>query len=55
MPLPPGFMFLREKPTLAMGLFWHDNKDMKDFHNAYHPNMVEFLGEAIYVYAQRNL
>jgi TipAS antibiotic-recognition domain len=40
---------------IGMGLFYHDNKDMKDFHNSYHPNMVEFLGEAIYVYAQRNL
>ena len=40
---------------IGMGLFYNDNKDMKDFHNAYHPNMVEFLGEAIYVYAQRNL
>ena len=40
---------------IGMGLFYSDNKDMKDFHNAYHRNMVEFLGEAIYVYAQRNL
>ena len=40
---------------IGMGLFYNDNKDMKDFHNAYHPNMVEFLSEAIYVYAQRDL
>ena len=40
---------------IGMSLFYNDNKDMKDFHNAYHPNMVKFLGEAIYVYAQRNL
>lgn len=40
---------------IGMGLFYNDNNDMKNFHNAYHPNMVEFLGEAIYVYAQRNL
>ena len=36
---------------IGMGLFYSDNKDMKDFHNAYHRNMVGFLGEAIYVYA----
>jgi len=40
---------------IGMGLFYRDNSDMKSFHNAYHPNMVDFLGEAIYVYAQRNL
>ncbi len=40
---------------IGMGLFYNDNKDMKDFHNAYHPDMVEFLSKAIYVYAQRNL
>jgi hypothetical protein len=40
---------------IGMGLFYRDNPDMKSFHNAYHPKMVDFLGEAIYVYAQRNL
>ena len=40
---------------IGMGLFYRDNPDMKAYHNAYHPKMVDFLGEAIYAYAQRNL
>ena len=40
---------------IGLGLFYQDNPDMKAYHNAYHPNMVDFLGEAIYAYAQRNL
>lgn len=36
-------------------LFYDDNADMKAFHNGYHPRMVEFLGDAVYVYAQANL
>ena len=40
---------------VGMALFYQDNKDMKAFHNAYHPKMVDFLGEAIYAYAHRNL
>lgn len=40
---------------IGMGLFYRDNPDMKAFHNACHPKMVDFLGEAIYAYAMRNL
>jgi hypothetical protein len=40
---------------IGMGLFYKNNPDMMAFHNAYHPEMVDFLGEAIYIYAQRNL
>jgi hypothetical protein len=40
---------------IGMGLFYNEDIDMRSFHNGYHPNMVEFLGEAINVYAQRNL
>lgn len=36
-------------------LFYADNADMKAFHNAYHPRMVEFLGDAAYTYALQNL
>lgn len=36
-------------------LFYADNADMKAFHNAYHPRMVEFLGDAAFVYALQNL
>ncbi len=38
-----------------MSLFYRENKDMKDFHNSYHPGMVEFLAEAIPAYANSNL
>ena len=40
---------------IGLGQFYQDNPDMKAYHNAYHPKMVDFLGEAIYAYAQRNL
>jgi hypothetical protein len=40
---------------IGLGIFYGENKEMRDFHNVYHPNMVVFLGEAICVYAQRNL
>lgn len=40
---------------IGLGLFYQDNPDMKAYHNDFHPKMVDFLGEAIYVYAQRNL
>jgi hypothetical protein len=38
---------------IGMALFYNENADMKDFHNAYHPKMVEFLGNAMVVYAQK--
>jgi len=44
-----------QKAFIGMALFYQDNPDMKAFHNAYHPKMVDFLGEAIFVYAQGNL
>jgi TipAS antibiotic-recognition domain len=40
---------------MGMALFYNENSDMKDFHNAYHPKMVEFLGEAINIFAQANI
>ncbi len=40
---------------IGMGLFYSENKDMKEFHNAYHPKMVEFLGDAMTIYSQENL
>lgn len=36
---------------IGMGLFYKDNEDMKNFHNSYHPNMVDYLGDAIVHYA----
>lgn len=44
-----------QKAYIGMALFYQDNPDMKAFHNAYHPKLVDFLGEAIFVYAQRSL
>ena len=40
---------------VGTALFYADNADMKTFHNGYHPRMVEFLGEAVYAYAQQNV
>ena len=40
---------------IGLGLFYQDNPDMRAYHNGFHPEMVDFLGEAIYVYAQRKL
>ena len=40
---------------IGMALFYRDNQDMKAFHNTYHPMMVDFLGDAIFAYAQRSL
>jgi len=38
---------------IGMALFYDENESMKSFHNSYHPRMVNFLGEAIHVYAQK--
>ncbi|MDT9002426.1 TipAS antibiotic-recognition domain-containing protein [Paucibacter sp. APW11] len=40
---------------IGMSLFYQDNADMRSFHNAYHPRMVEFLADAIFVFAQQRL
>jgi hypothetical protein len=43
------------KAYVGMALFYRENPDMREFHNTYHPQMVEFLGEAVFVYANDNL
>ncbi|MFF2039835.1 TipAS antibiotic-recognition domain-containing protein [Kitasatospora sp. NPDC058170] len=40
---------------VGTALFYAENDDMMTFHNAYHPRMVEFLGEAIGVFAERGV
>jgi hypothetical protein len=40
---------------IGMALFYENNKDMKDFHNAYHPKMVSYLGNAMVLFAEQNL
>jgi hypothetical protein len=36
-------------------VFYGENIAMRDFHNAYHPHMVESLGDAMYAYALAKL
>ena len=40
---------------IGMALFYNEDSSMRDFHNAYHPKMVEFLGNAMVIYAQEKL
>jgi TipAS antibiotic-recognition domain len=40
---------------IGMSLFYGENEDMKSFHNAYQPNMVEFLAEAMLIYSHEHL
>ncbi|MFJ9948814.1 TipAS antibiotic-recognition domain-containing protein [Kitasatospora sp. NPDC091207] len=38
---------------IGIGLHYEADEAMRGFHNSYHPRMVEFLGEAIKVYADQ--
>lgn len=40
---------------IGLALFYEENADMKAYHNSYHPNMVSFLGDAIFTYATKSL
>jgi hypothetical protein len=40
---------------IGMSLFYAENQDMANFHNSYHPDMVEFLAEAMPLYAHTSL
>ncbi len=40
---------------IGMGIFYRENADMATFHNAYHPEMVNYLGDSMVVYAGQNL
>lgn len=40
---------------IGLALFYQENADMRNYHNAYHPNMVEFLNAAIPIYAEEHL
>lgn len=44
-----------KKAYIGMGLYYQENPDMNAFHNAYHPDMAQFLSEAICIYAHHNL
>jgi hypothetical protein len=39
----------------GMVLFYNENPDMNKFHNSYHPKMVDFLTEAVFIYAGNKL
>ncbi|WP_247046626.1 TipAS antibiotic-recognition domain-containing protein [Arthrobacter rhizosphaerae] len=40
---------------VGMALNYREDADMASFHNAYHPNMVPFLADAMCSYAHNNL
>ena len=40
---------------VGMALHYRENADMAAFHNAYHPDMVPFLADAMSIYAQTSL
>lgn len=40
---------------IGMALFYQENDAMRGFHNAFHPLMVEFLGDAVYVFSSISL
>ncbi|QZA77435.1 TipAS antibiotic-recognition domain-containing protein [Deefgea tanakiae] len=40
---------------IGMGIFYRENADMATFHNGYHPEMVNYLGDAMVVYANQKL
>jgi len=44
-----------KKAYIGMSLFYKEDENMKLFHNSYHIKMLDFLEEAIYIYAQKNL
>ena len=40
---------------IGTSLHYAENESMKNFHNSYHPKLVQFLAEAIPVYAEKHL
>ena len=40
---------------IGMGIFYKENAEMQKFHNSYHPELVDYLGDAIVHYAGHNL
>ncbi|MDX2565275.1 TipAS antibiotic-recognition domain-containing protein [Streptomyces sp. TX20-6-3] len=38
---------------VGMSLFYAENEAMRAFHDSYHPDLVEFLGAAIKVFAEQ--
>ena len=44
-----------EKAYIGMALFYGENNAMQTFHTAYHPNMINFVGDAICCYVYQKL
>ncbi|MBB2915304.1 hypothetical protein FHS43_006624 [Streptosporangium becharense] len=40
---------------IGMAILYSEDSAMKEFHNSYHSDMVDFLGDAMYAYAQKRL
>lgn len=40
---------------IGMSLYYGENEDMKNFHNSYDAGMVEFLAQAMPIYAEAHL
>lgn len=40
---------------IGMSLFYGENPERRTFHNGYGPDLVDFLSEAMQLFAQRNL
>jgi hypothetical protein len=47
------FYIPSRRAYVGMALFYAENDDMREFHNSYHPRMVEFLGDAMKILAER--
>ncbi|WP_462153152.1 TipAS antibiotic-recognition domain-containing protein [Pseudoalteromonas xiamenensis] len=49
------FYIPSKEAYIGMAIFYKENEDMEKFHNSYHPEMVNYLGDAIVYYAGNHL
>ncbi|MEU1378076.1 TipAS antibiotic-recognition domain-containing protein [Streptomyces triculaminicus] len=49
------FYMPSRKTYVGMALFYAEDDAMREFHNSYHPRMVEFLGDAMRIFAERGV
>ena len=40
---------------IGLGVFYREDPSIREFHNAYHPQMADFLRDAMYEYALTKL
>jgi len=43
------------KAYIGMSLYYRENPEMEKFHNTYHPEMVDFLSQAMFALVQEKL